>query len=65
MSYGNHQPRPDPLSSIGSWATKTIRLKRQPTTVVETGDASAALVGLTSVAAVGVLAAVLWRRSSR
>ena len=65
MIDGNHQPRPNPLSSIRSWATKTIRVKQRPTTVVEAGDASAALVGLTAVAAVCVLAAVLWRRSLR
>jgi hypothetical protein len=65
MNDSNRQPRPSPLSSIGSWATKTFRVKQQPTTVIETGDASAAIAGLTSVAAVCVLAAVLWRRLFR
>jgi len=65
MTTSNRLIRPNPLSSIRSWATKTMRLHQPPTTITETGDASAALAGLTSVVALCVLAAVVWRRLAR
>ena len=62
MTDINRASRPSPRSTIGSWVMKMIRFKHPRTTVIETGDASAALAGLTSVAAACVVAVVLWRR---